>query len=211
VFRRSEGGVRGETVAGTQLDRQAVRREPRRGGAEGSLQDEIRALQDRGVDSPHRLLAKTCRELYTNYEEERDYPLASEFHYWSMDTLRREGLGRFGFIRTLYWVMSGYGERPGQAFWVLVLIWAAFTGLYWLFGPESLRVTANFLHSAEHFRESAAHLWQAAVYSLSALARLNPNPRPEGGFFQLLVTLEGLLGPLQIALFALAVRRKVMR
>jgi uncharacterized protein YjbI with pentapeptide repeats len=181
------------------------------GGPESSLEDEIRPLQARSVESTHRLLAKTCRELYANYEEKRDYPLASEFHYWSMDALRREGIRRFGFIRTLYWLMSGYGERPGQAFWVLVLIWAAFTGLYWLCGPESLRITPNFLHSAEHFWESAAHLWQAAVYSLSALARLNPNPRPDGGVFQLLVTLEGLLGPLQIALFALAVRRKVMR
>jgi hypothetical protein len=41
------------------------------GGPEGSLQDEIRALQARSVESPHRLLANTCRELYTNYEEKR--------------------------------------------------------------------------------------------------------------------------------------------
>lgn len=50
------------------------------------------------------------------------------------------------------------------------------------------------------------------MYSLLALARLNPEPRPqEPGMFQFLVGLEGLLGPLQIALLALAVRRKVMR
>jgi hypothetical protein len=127
-----------------------------------------------------------------------------------MDALRREGLRRFGFIRTLYWAMSGYGERPRQAFGVLVLIWAVFTALYWVSGPESLRIS-NSLHLTERFWESVEHLWQAAVYSLSALARLNPNPHPEGGWFQLLVTLEGILGPVQIALFAMAVRRKVMR
>jgi hypothetical protein len=53
---------------------------------------------------------------------------------------------------------------------------------------------------------------QAIVYSLGAVARLNPEPRPtEPGLFQFLVIVEGLLGPLQIALLALAVRRKVMR
>ena len=53
---------------------------------------------------------------------------------------------------------------------------------------------------------------QAIVYSLGAVARLNSEPRPtEPGLFQLLVTVEGLLGPLQIALLALAVRRKVMQ
>lgn len=181
------------------------------GGPEGSLDDEIRALQDRSVGSPHRLLAKSCRELYTNYEEKHDYPLANEFHYWSMDTLRKEGWKKFGFIRTAYWAMSGYGERPVRAFWVLMALWGMFTIFYWLLGPETLKITPNFLSSAKQVWESLEHLWKAAVYSLSALARLNPNPRPDTGLFQLLVTLEGLLGPLQVALFALAVRRKVMR
>ena len=66
---------------------------------------------------------------------------------------------------------------------------------------------------------SASDVWQgidygrqAVVYSLSALARLNPRPQSaELNWFQTLVTVEGILGPLQIALFALAVRRKVMR
>jgi uncharacterized protein YjbI with pentapeptide repeats len=177
----------------------------------GSLENEIRALENRAIESHHKLLARTCRELYTNYEEKRDYPSANEFHYWSMDALRRESWKQFGPIRIAYWAMSGYGERVGRAFWVLVFVWAMFTGLYWLFGPESLRISTGFLDSADQFRRSAEHLWRAAVYSLSALARLNPYPHPESGLFQLLVTLEGLLGPLQIALFALAARRTVMR
>ena len=52
---------------------------------------------------------------------------------------------------------------------------------------------------------------QAAVYSLGALARLNPEPKAVHGWFQFLVVVEGILGPLQIALFLLAARRRVMR
>jgi hypothetical protein len=62
------------------------------------------------------------------------------------------------------------------------------------------------------FGQGIGYRWQAAVYSLLALVRLNPEPRPdEPGVFQFLVGLEGILGPLQIALLALAIRRKVMR
>lgn len=48
--------------------------------------------------------------------------------------------------------------------------------------------------------------------SLAAITRLNSEPRPDApGLFQFLVTTEGIMGPLQIALFALAARRTVMR
>jgi hypothetical protein len=50
------------------------------------------------------------------------------------------------------------------------------------------------------------------MYRLGVMARLRPEPIPEAmGLFQILVTIEGILGPLQIALLALAIRRKVMR
>jgi uncharacterized protein YjbI with pentapeptide repeats len=176
------------------------------GGPEGDLEDELEALRVRGVESRHGLLAKTCRDLYANYEEKRDYPVAGEFHYWSMDVLRKEGWRRFGLIRTLYWALSGYGERPRRAFRWLVAVFAAFAILYMLFGPASLRVLPY-----SDFRQLAEEAGKATVYSLGAMARLRPDPMPEPGLFQFLVTLEGILGPLQAALLALAIRRKVMR
>lgn len=176
------------------------------GGPEGDLEDEIEALRGRGVEAPHSLLAKTCRDLYANYEEKRDYPLAGEFHYWSMNVLRKEGRGRFGLIRFLYWALSGYGERSRRAFWWLVAVFTAFSVLYVLFGPGELRVLPY--SDLRQFTEEAGN---AMVYSLGAMARLRPDPRPDPGLFQFLVTLEGILGPLQAALLALAIRRKVMR
>jgi len=216
------------------------------GGPEGTLDEEIAALAKRHVESPHSLLAQACRRLSANAEENREYPLANEFHYWSMDALRigrwrylgwlnrfikknwRRISARFGLIATLlwiwrifrrkplrhtmpsgfglvptfYWALNGYGVRAGRAFWVLVGIWAAFANFYVLLDPSEFK----------DFGQGIGYLWQAAVYSLLAMARLNPEPTPgEPGLFQFLVGLEGILGPLQIALLALAVRRKVMR
>jgi len=143
-----------------------------------------------------------------NAEENREYPTANEFHYWSMEAQRKEGWSRIGFVATLYWALSGYGERPRRAFWVLVGIWLVFAALYLL-----LADTAPFwVFSASDVWQGIDYARQAGVYSVTALARLNPEPKPEElGWFQTLVTLEGILGPLQIALFLLAVRRKVMR
>jgi hypothetical protein len=220
------------------------------GGPKGTLDEEIGAAlkKHRGEGSPYTLLAQACRRLSTNAEENREYPLANEFHYWSMDVLRKDrwdyliwvrkwisesglrverrcGLATtlrliwsrirrrqsrrrspFGLINTLYWALSGYGVKAARAFWVLVVLWAAFAVPYMLFGPDALRVS-----SASNFGEAMEHIGQAVVYSLSTMARLNPEPKPDPGLFQFLVTIEGILGPLQIALLALAVRRKVMR
>ena len=165
------------------------------GGPQGTIEAEVKALAEREVESPYTLLSQACRRLSANAEENREYPLANEFYYWSMNALRKEGWRSLGAIGTLYWAMSGYGVRATRAFLVLVGICAAFAALYMVFGPPKLE-----------------DLGQALVYSLGAVARLNPEPRPtEPSVFQFLVIVEGLLGPLQIALLALAVRRKVMR
>jgi hypothetical protein len=214
-----------------------------KGAPEGRLEDETKSLQNRKIKSPHMMLAQACRRLSANAEENREYPLANEFHYWSMDALRiarwhylewlkrfieknwrristrfgliatllwiwrifrREPLrhtmpSRFGFIPTFYWALSGYGVRAGRAFLVLGGICVAFAVFYMLLGPT----------------KDLQNFWTALVYSMGAMVRLNPNPRPDPatdpGLFQFLVIAEGILGPLQIALLALAIRRKVMR
>ena len=178
------------------------------GGPKGTLNQEIDATQrnyaslQRFPETPYKLIAQACRKLSAKAEENREYPLANEFHYWSMDALRKESLSRLGLIGILYWALSGYGVRAALAFGVLVAMWAAFTTLYILVDP------AEFTN----FAQGLGYIAQAAVYSLLALVRLNPEPRPEDpGVFQFLVGLEGILGPLQIALLALAIRRKVMR
>jgi hypothetical protein len=201
----------------------------------GSIVEEIKAIDARRRSKEEEeeedsqsgylfdVLAKTCRELSANAESDHEYPLANEFHYWSMDALRigswnrfrdltLRGLSKketwrnigehFGLITTLYWALSGYGVRATRAFWVLVAMWTAFTTLYVLVSPSEFK----------DFGQGIDYLLRVAVYSLLALVRLNPRPIPdEPGLFQFLVGLEGILGSLQIALLALAIRRKVMR
>src|SRR5215207_2591629 len=132
------------------------------GGPEGTLEEEIDALTKRDIESPHILLSQACQRLSANAEENREYPLANEFYYWSMDTLRKKGRRSFGPIRTLYWALSGYGVRARRAFLVLLAMWAAFTILYGLVDPPGF----------EKFGQGISYVWQSAVYSLLALARL---------------------------------------
>jgi hypothetical protein len=169
------------------------------GGPEGTLDEEISALTARDEESPHALLSKACQRLSANAEENRNYPLANEFYYWSMDALRKENWRQFGLIRTMYWALSGYGVRAPRAFSVLLGRWAVFVLLYML------------VPSSPFSGCSVSDFGEAIVYSLGAMARLNPEAKPESGCFQFLVTVEGLVGPLQIGLFLLAIRRQVMR
>jgi hypothetical protein len=177
------------------------------GGPEGTIEAEVKALEEREVESPYTLLSQACRRLSANAEENREYPLANEFYYWSMNALRKEGWSRLGLIGTLYWARSGYWVRAGRALGVLVTIAVVFGVIYMTVGHPSLRVLPIV-----GIWQVLADAGRAVMYSLGVMARLRPEPIPEAmGLFQILVTIEGILGPLQIALLALAIRRKVMR
>jgi hypothetical protein len=117
------------------------------------------------------------------------------------------GRRRFGVVNSLYWVLNGYGVRAGRALEGLVTIAVVFAVLYMIVGHASLQVLP-----IEGIWQVLADAGRAVMYSLGVMARLRPEPIPEEmGLFQILVTVEGILGPLQIALLALAIRRKVMR
>jgi len=231
-----------------------------------SLDDEVeRIRQKREVGSPYALLSQACRRLSANADDNRQYPLANEFHYWSMDALSKESWSHirnlnltleslakketwrdirkhFGLVTTLYGALSGYGVRAARAFWILFWMSAFFAFLYMVAGPSELRAGPLAIYqshnpslatafsqpdfvppymrkgpkmpvvSASELRQSIVNVGHAFGYSLGALARLRPEPQPDGpSWFQFFVTAEGILGPLQIALLALAIRRQVMR
>ena len=177
------------------------------GGPKGTIRREIYALKERNVESPHALLAQACRRLSANAEDQHEYPLANEFHYWSMEAQRKEGpFSKFAPWRLTwwYWALSGYSERPARAAIWLLFILVGFAGFYMLEGPEGVRKL-----SQAHVISS---VWQSVVYSLGVMTRLRGTiPISEDASIRAAAILEGVLGPFQIALLALALRRKFMR
>ena len=142
----------------------------------------------------HTLFGIACWNLAVNAEENHRYEEASAFRYLAMEARRRE---HPGLLHWLYWAVSGYGEKIIRALVVLVGILVLFAGLY--------TVTA---------RDEASprlRLWRALSYSARVMTLQKPEPPPPTTAVQVLVTIETILGPVQAALLALAIRRRFMR
>lgn len=161
----------------------------------------------KGVSCPYASLSLAVRRLAANAEDNNRYDEASMLRYWSMETLR---MGRHkepapGVLHGLYHFVSGYGERIGRAFLILLVGWALFAGLYMLTGhikPQASSGLKGYFNAAV----------RASNYSLQVITLQKPEPKAESGYLTpLLVTAETVLGPLQVALLALAIRRKFMR
>jgi uncharacterized protein YjbI with pentapeptide repeats len=164
-----------------------------------SIEDEIKSLKSKPVSSPHRRLAIVCRQLAVNAEENNRYEEASKFRFMAMEARRLETWKGFAPWRLSwwYWLASGYGERIGQAFLVLLAIMTLFAVLYVMTGHMRVRRAMDVLG--------------AANYSLNVMALQKPEPKSTAGLTPLLITFETILGPVQAALLALAIRRKFMR
>jgi uncharacterized protein YjbI with pentapeptide repeats len=174
-------------------------------GRNGAFEDEIETLQARGKEFPYGLLAKACRELAVNAEESRVYSEASKFNYWAMEAQRKEKQASTFAPWSLTWwyfLLSGYGEKPFKALRALIIVWLAFAVLYWQIGSAT----------DENCAYSSLNLGEALAYSLGALTlQAQDSVNCVNGWAFSLLVLEGALGPLQIALLALALRRRFMR
>ena len=149
-------------------------------------------------------LAQACQRLAANAEENRDYPTANEFHCWSMEAQRKD---RFhGFVpwrlSWWYWLLSGYSERPLRALCLLGVIYLGFALLY---------MQLPLLPEASSDSSFWTGFGRATLYSFGVITRQKVSPEPEVGWTQFFVLLEGILGPLQFGLMALALRRIFMR
>jgi hypothetical protein len=165
----------------------------------------------------NRLLATTCRQLAGNAEENHRYEEAAKFRYWAMDARRLEDWKGFAFWRLSwwYWLASGYGERVFRAFFCLLVVWLLFALLYTQvgFAPKIPRYPGESEDIVARRAEIGEPLdWsRATTYSLGVITLQKPEPRPVTVWAQRLVIFETILGPLQAALLALAIRRKFMR
>jgi uncharacterized protein YjbI with pentapeptide repeats len=127
-------------------------------------------------------------------------------------------LGRwFAFWRLSwwYWFASGYGERVLKAFLVLlgILLLSAF--LYNHVGfvrwePKQASESEAVIARRDGVG-APLPFKRALTYSLGVMTLQKPEPRPATTAAQTVVLFETILGPVQAALLALAIRRKFMR
>jgi uncharacterized protein YjbI with pentapeptide repeats len=121
---------------------------------------------------------------------------------------------RQDWLYWLYWVASGYGERMLRAFLWLMAIWLIFAWLYTYVGFARTNPTLALpidTTTAQYEERELTSLKRALTYSLGVMSLQRPEPRPLTTVAHTLVTLETILGPVQAALLALAIRRKFMR
>jgi hypothetical protein len=182
-----------------------------------AISEEIGSMQKSHVPSPHRLLAIACRHLAVNAEENHRYEEASKFRYMSMDSRRVESLRGFAPWRLSwwYWLASGYGERVLRAFLVLLGVWLVASLLYTRVGfarSEPKMASDSDVVAAKRDDVGAPLKFSRSLtYSAAVMTLQKPEPRPATTAAQAVVLFETILGPVQAALLALAIRRKFMR
>lgn len=181
----------------------------------GHAGPELELLEQKGISSRHSLLAIACRKLAANADEHDRYREASHFRRMAMDSERMGGWRRFGLMSWWYWMASGYGERPFQAFLILLAIMLLFTVLYMQVGFarwEPRLATESDAATVKRDEVGAPLSFRRALtYSAGVITLQRPEPRPATTPAQTIVLLETVLGPFQAALLALAIRRKFMR
>ena len=184
------------------------------------IEAEIESLTNKNVSSPHRLLAIACRQLAENAETNNRYEEASRFRYWAMDLARHYKWAGARFWKTdwlhiLYWSVSGYGERMLRALGWLLVVWVIFAAVYTRVGFTQQTPKLSIENSVSTIGEDRIgqplEFSRALTYSLAVMSLQKPEPRPLTNWAHTLVTLETILGPVQAALLALAIRRKFMR
>ena len=181
-----------------------------------SIRAEIKTLKYSEVLSPHALLAIACWRLAANAEDNQRYEEASQLRYRAMNVRRKEHFGGAAFWRLSwwYWLASGYGERVLKAFLVLVGLWLFFALVFNHAGvslePTPMNQPRAF--GSQYDRTPVPLTFShALIYSAAVMTLQKPEPRAATLASQTAVVLESILGPVQAALLALAIRRKFMR
>jgi len=183
----------------------------------GAVRKEIEQLKTTKKSNANQLLEITFRQLAVNAEENNRFEEATNFRYMAMDVkrLQRRRIDPFR-LSWWYWLLSGYGERVPRAFLALLSILVLFALAYWVgdaawWQPKQSRDLASATTSEQKFVSQRLALRESLVYSAGVMALQKPEPLPANKRAKTLVLWETILGPVQAALLALAIRRKFMR
>jgi len=183
-----------------------------------STEQEIAKLKAKRNSSRSSMLETACRRLAVNAEENHYYEDASELRYLAMEAKRfKHGRGYdFWRLSWWYWLASGYGERVNLAALVLIEILLLCAVLYTQVGfvrSEPRLTTQSDVETPKRDEIGAPikEFPRALAYSAAVMTFQRPEPRPATIAAHTIVLLETILGPVQVALLALAIRRKFMR
>lgn len=170
------------------------------------IYDEIVLLPGGGTRDWHHI-EKLYRELKQNYEDRRDYERAGDFHYGEKEMRRKNPKTSLGLriLLTLYWLVSGYGERYARPLISAAVLVVTCAVLYLCLGlhPKSGGPPLDLMSVWDWLR--------SAFYSFRVMTLLRPGDLAPMGYAKLVHALESLLGPVLIGLFALAIRQKLRR
>jgi uncharacterized protein YjbI with pentapeptide repeats len=147
------------------------------------------------------------RDLKVNFEGVGDWVGAGDFYYAEMEMARRNHpLKSTRWLLSVYWFLAGYGERPLHAlliFFGLILClsilfllpWASFT-----FEPTPHTTVKWHLGALEAFG-----------HSLRAVFIRAPFFQPQSKLAHALTLMGNIVGPIQLTLLAIALRRWLRR
>jgi uncharacterized protein YjbI with pentapeptide repeats len=184
---------------------------------------------------PHKKEVKKVEILYRRlkqkYKDEHNDPEVSPWHYGEKEMYRKGSLFRRYFplsFSNLYWLSSGYGERPMRAGAVLLLLILLITLLLALSGLEVSKgkapiheITNEMLATVSlskgpdvepGVKPDVKTFWPLLLNTLKfATFQKDPFFVPKGWIGETVKIFAQILIPIQAALLALAVRNRFRR
>jgi len=118
----------------------------------------------------------------------------------------------------LYSFASKYGESVGRAFVVLIGIWFISALFFWfgVYKQENKNQITSVNNTAQTETTNSEmkinlSFDKSLIYSTNVLLLQKPEPKPNNTLTESVFILEMILGPIQITLLALAIRRRFMK
>ena len=152
---------------------------------------------------PH--IERLYRELKQNYEDRRDFDRAGDFHYGEKQMRSKNPLTPLNrrVPLWLYWLVSGYGERCFRPLLGVVALMMICAVMYCYLGLQ--------LNDSGP-RKRCSDFYECTNYSFRVMSHLKTDYwRPPKGGAMYVNTVQSILGPILIGLFALALRQRLKR
>ena len=180
---------------------------------DGSDWGRYRVMEEKQEDPPWAKIETLYRRLKQKAKEEHNEPEVSEWHYSEKEMARKQGGIRWPVL-FLYWLSSGYGERPLRAAGVLLGLLAAVALLMGWFGLNPAE-SGSAIQAIQHLSglnfDQIVLLIENTIQNVLFIknARMMPLEPVPWEFVQTIFT--RILIPIQFALFAFALRNKFRR